>query len=333
MDDKIDIVITWVDGSDEKWLELRNQYSGNKSSDNGMNRYRDFGTLKYLFRSIEKFAPWVNKVFLVTCDQAPEWLNRDNPKLCLVNHSDYIPEKYLPTFSSHPIEFNFHRIEGLAEHFIVCNDDCLFINPIDKEDFFVDGKPVDILTEFPLQFKPGIFTDILYNNFKLISKYYPNRSHIKKQLKKQYLSPVYGYYFFYNLFLYFLPYKGFIGLNTPHIMRPYTKSMFQTVWDKEYELLDSTCSHKFRSSEDVNIYIIRMLNMLNGNFVPGNINKLGKAIEMMNDDEAIYSLIESKKYKTICLNDSLSDECFDVVFEKTQKTLNKLLGDKSSFEL
>ena len=33
--------------------------------------YRDWGTFKYWFRGVEKFAPWINKVYLVTDDQIP----------------------------------------------------------------------------------------------------------------------------------------------------------------------------------------------------------------------------------------------------------------------
>lgn len=31
--------------------------------------YREWGTFKYWFRGVEKFAPWVNKVYLVTDNQ------------------------------------------------------------------------------------------------------------------------------------------------------------------------------------------------------------------------------------------------------------------------
>ena len=58
----IDFVITWVDGSDPKWLQEKRKYSNEMEDFNGNTstvRYRDYGTLKYVFRSIEKFTPWV----------------------------------------------------------------------------------------------------------------------------------------------------------------------------------------------------------------------------------------------------------------------------------
>ena len=67
---------------------------------------------------MEQYAPWVNKVYLVTNGTFPEWVNAECPKLVLVRHEDYIPEKFLPTFSSHTIELNMDKIPGLSEHFV-----------------------------------------------------------------------------------------------------------------------------------------------------------------------------------------------------------------------
>lgn len=64
--DKIDFVLLWVDGSDPQWLEEKNKYSEVKSNVNDdIVRFRDWDNLKYWFRSVEKYAPWVNKIF---CD-------------------------------------------------------------------------------------------------------------------------------------------------------------------------------------------------------------------------------------------------------------------------
>ena len=116
----IDFVLLWVDDSDPESIAQRNQYAPEKKFliDEGEARYRDWGTLKYWFRAVEKFAPWVNKIYFVTCGHVPSWLNLDAEKLVHVKHSDYIPEEYLPTFSSHPIELNINRIKGLSEHFV-----------------------------------------------------------------------------------------------------------------------------------------------------------------------------------------------------------------------
>ena len=59
----------------------------------------------------------------VTWGHLPKWLNIDNEKLVIVNHQDYIPEKYLPTFNSNVLDLNMFRIPGLSEQYINFNDE------------------------------------------------------------------------------------------------------------------------------------------------------------------------------------------------------------------
>ena len=88
----IDFVIPWVDGSDPEWRKSKNKYSGkiDEPVDRTDARYRDWDILKYWFRGVEKYAPWVHKIYFVTCGQKPDWLNENHEKLILVNHEDYI---------------------------------------------------------------------------------------------------------------------------------------------------------------------------------------------------------------------------------------------------
>src|SRR5690554_4427002 len=139
MTEKIDFVIPWVDGSDPKWQKVRNQFDDNNFI---VSQYRDWDILKYWFRGVEKFAPWVNKIFFVTWGHVPEFLNLEHPKLVIVRHEDYIPKEYLPTFSANVIETNLHRIEGLSDKFVYFNDDVFITKKVTKEDFFKNGLPV-----------------------------------------------------------------------------------------------------------------------------------------------------------------------------------------------
>lgn len=68
MDDyKIDFVVTWVDGNDDDWLREKNKYLPNENDTScSDNRYRDWELMRYWFRGIEKYAPWVNQIFF--CD-------------------------------------------------------------------------------------------------------------------------------------------------------------------------------------------------------------------------------------------------------------------------
>ncbi len=73
-------------------------------------RYADYEQLRYSLRSLEKYAPWVRNVFIVTSGQIPYWLDLDNPRIKIVTHDEIFENKsHLPTFSSPAIEANIHK--------------------------------------------------------------------------------------------------------------------------------------------------------------------------------------------------------------------------------
>ncbi|MDE5761203.1 MAG: Stealth CR1 domain-containing protein, partial [Bacteroides sp.] len=176
----IDFVITWVDMNDPKWQTEFSRYSGNKdNTKNGVSeaRFRDNGFLKYWFRGVEKFAPWVRKVHFVTCGHYPNWLNLNAPKLHFVKHSDYIPLKYLPTFNSHTIELNMHHIEGLSNRFVYFNDDFFLIDNVSPERFFHHGQPCDMAVLNAIS--TGDIAHILLNCIQNINLHFNKREVIK----------------------------------------------------------------------------------------------------------------------------------------------------------
>ena len=139
--EKIDFVILWVDGNDEVWLKEKCNYQNTEF--NTINRFRDFDNLQYLFRGIEKYAPWVNNIFFITYGHLPKWLDTSNPKLKIITHKEFIPHEYLPTYNSNVIEMHLHRIKDLAEQFVVFNDDLFILNKLENLDFFENGKVKD----------------------------------------------------------------------------------------------------------------------------------------------------------------------------------------------
>ena len=126
-------------------------------------RFQSWDNLHYWFRAIEKFMPWVNKIVFVTWGHVPEFLNVSHPKIKIVKHSDYIPEKYLPTFNSNTIEMNYHRIEDLEENFIIFNDDFFPLQPIEEEYYFKDNTVCDEAVEGPIiPVDTGLISNIEY---------------------------------------------------------------------------------------------------------------------------------------------------------------------------
>ncbi|XP_015586820.1 N-acetylglucosamine-1-phosphotransferase subunits alpha/beta [Cephus cinctus] len=136
----IDVVYTWVNGSDPVFLQNLEKYIPVKDVNVAVSRFNDKDELRYSLRSLEMHAPWVRHVYIVTNGQIPSWLDMDNPRMTLVTHDDIFPEKSdLPTFSSPAIESHIHRIPGLSDKFIYFNDDVMLGAEVWPEDFITQA--------------------------------------------------------------------------------------------------------------------------------------------------------------------------------------------------
>lgn len=329
MNGMIDIVIPWVDGNDPAWRAQKAQYSGAPLGDDRVIRYRDWDNLQYVFRGIEKYVPWVRKVHFVTCGHLPPWLNVDAPKLNIVKHSDYIPAEYLPTFSSHVIELNLHRIEDLSEQFIYMNDDFFFLKEISPEFFFRDGLPVDCCMEIPHQFFSGQIDHIIGEDLAVINEKFPKRQTILRQ-KKKWFSPRQGKAMLKNLYM--MPFACFCGFYNPHVQAPYLKSTWREVWEAVPQVLDKTCRDRIRSSENVNQWLFRYWQFVTGKFYPSKPGA-GRLFTIGRDDEQIREAICGQKWYTVCLSDDDETLDFDLEKERIRAYFETILPEKSSFEI
>jgi hypothetical protein len=123
----IDVVYTWK--GEQKSNDIRLGYN-----------YE----LKYSLRSVDVYAPWVNKIYiLMNIKKTPSWF-KDNDKVIIVEHSDTFPSsKYLPNFNSNAIETTIANIKGLSEHYIYFNDDIFLGKKTKYTDFFTSsGKAI-----------------------------------------------------------------------------------------------------------------------------------------------------------------------------------------------
>ncbi len=332
MHDKIDFVIAWVDGNDKEWQLEKSKYDNKPLTLANSNvRYRDWDQLKYWFRGVEKYAPWVNKIYFVTCGQKPSWLNEKNSKLVLINHKDFIPEKYLPTFSANPIELNFNKIKGISNKFVYFNDDMFLINKVSENDFFKNNLPCDNYCEIPLMFygNKDVFPHILVNDSELINNNFKKGEIFKNGLSK-YFNIKYGIKA--NLkTASMLLYKNFSSFEFTHVPSSFLKETLDEVWEKEYEKLDSVCQNKFRNKDDVNQYIFKAWQFCTGKFVPRNKN-FGKSFIISDNNTSIINCIKSKKVKTICLNDSNNIKDFEYTKKEINEAFESKFPNKSSFE-
>ncbi|CAA6811496.1 MAG: Stealth protein CR1, conserved region 1 [uncultured Sulfurovum sp.] len=336
MNNKIDFVVTWVDGNDLKWQE--NFYTHQKvSGDKRISRFRDWDNLQYLFRSFEEFTPWVNKIYFVTYGHVPKWLNIHHEKLVIVKHEDYMDKNNLPVFNSHPIEINMHRIEGLSEKFVYFNDDTFILSPLKEETFFKQDLPVNVAL---LGLMSNSFKDnTLSNNLSIINKHTKSSKYkiILKDFSK-WLYKGYGFKLFRTMVL--LPTSKFTGFKSYHQPQPFLKNTFIELWEKEEKLLTKVSKSKFRTNSEINQYLFRHWQFITGKFYPDSVKNAYKKRKFKNirtqeDAKMVAKHILSGKFEMYCVNDALTDNTndFDVSKSIINNALESLLPNKSSFEL
>lgn len=328
---KIDFVMIWVDGNDPEWQKEKNIYDKtNKKGDSADVRYRSWDNLQFWFRAVEKFAPWVNKIHFVTWGHLPLWLNTDNPKLNIVNHKDYIPEEYLPTFNANTIELNLHRIDGLAEQFVYFNDDMFITAPTKPEDFFRNGHPMDTYALDCIYFakkSAGFFNG---NDLEIINTHFKRKQAMKENFSKWY-SPKNGMKRLIKTTALSM-WPWFPGIYYNHLPSNFLKSTFEKVWSEENDILDETCRDKFRTKLNCNQWLIKFWQLAEGIAEPKS-TKDGYCFHIRDaifDD--MLNAVEKGKYKLICINDTVNTTDFEKQKQQVINAFSKLLPEKSGFE-
>lgn len=337
--EKIDFVIIWVDGSDPKWLSSKQEYEkkekiSSSEEANSPCRYRDDGLLRYWFRGVEKYAPWVNRIHFVTCGQKPEWLNENHPKLQLVNHVDFIPSKYLPTFNANTIEMNFHRIVGLSEQFVFFNDDMFLLQPLNPDFFFKNNNPVlDTDLKYPSLYGYNNWSRLMFNDYCLVNKSFDIKKSIWSYRGKWFNLNVLGLKRAGNNFLCFLVNKTLPVGQYGHFALPHLKSTLVELWERLFAIMDNSCMHKFREDDQVNQWLCCAWNQAKGRFYPANKKNLGARTWISPGTlGGIVDIICNQKAPQICVNDNvLNVEPEHCAFE-IAKAFESIFPQKSSFE-
>lgn len=328
----IDFVVTWVDMNDPEWQKEFAIYSSKKDNEkNGVSdaRFRDYGFLKYWFRGVEKFAPWVRKIHFVTSGQKPEWLDASNPKINLVNHSDFIPQRFLPTYNSVVIERYMHKIPGIADHFVYFNDDFYITKKVSPERFFKNGLPCDIAA-FLYNPSWSQWYKRIKNNIRIINRHFDKKEVMRRDHDK-WFDKSYGSRARWNYLL--IPYGKFITLRTPHNAQPYLKCTFEEVWDAAGKELTETSSNRFRAVTDYTPELFRTWQICRGNFHPYNTYSDTKMFPLMIRSRQAISAIRNQTYTLICLNDNIHIRNYARVMEEIKDAFESILPEPSGFEL
>ena len=308
----IDLVYLWVDGNDPAWQAKRNTLIGKTDESSPINckgRYADNDELKYSLRSIEMYAPWIRKIFIVTDNQVPKWLDTSHPKIRIVDHKEIMPEESLPCFNSSLIEKFLYKIPGLAEHFLCANDDTFINREVTVHDFFTtDGFPIIRLTRKPFRKLRWFWRE------KICKKPLLNYSRMIKH-SSQLVEAIHGTY-----------YTGM----PHHNIDAYLKSDYQRV--VEVVLRDEFAANNrnhMRSDNDIHRSVISYMSLA---------EKRGE-LRYVTQKESMHVLIHKKrhydrldKYRPMlfCMNDSQSAHDSDRIMLKNY--LEKRFPNKSGFE-
>lgn len=309
----IDIVYLWVDGNDAEWLARKNSFLGEKATLNteavSVARVTDNDELKYSLRSIEKFAPWIRKIFIVTDGQTPRWLNTENAKIQIVDIRELLPEEAFPCYNSVIIEHFLWKISGLAEHFLYANDD-MFLNAAINPGFFFssDGFPI-------VRLKRTFGTKWL-NKLRAIFNIHTNIYRKTIHRSALLIEKKFG--------------KYFVGM-PHHNIDAYCKTDYRDVAEKFFKTeIQSTVTHHIRSHKDIQriIYLYYALAVKKAEL--RYVNRYESCRIRLHKPDFMRFI---KKYQPslFCLNDS--HHAVENDRKRVKPFLETLFPVKSSFEI
>jgi hypothetical protein len=244
----IDLVYTWVNGSDRNWSAKKQQWLSQTQMTEERERltvdsaaecrWQHFDELRHSIDSVNYFAPWIRTIWIISDNQIPPWYNAHNSgKVRIIDHQTLFGqggfEQDLPTFNSHAIEAHLHRIPELSEHFIYANDDMFMGNFTSPSDFFSTQGHVKVylggtpLNQLSVKNVPSV-------NFNEVSLHSFSQGVVSDLLDECF------------------------GMNANrlclrHQMKALTKSIIETCWEHDLlkDFLTQTSATRFRAVGDI----------------------------------------------------------------------------------
>ena len=305
MTDKIDLVYLWVNGNDPAWLAKKQPYLSKRI--NTVGRYQDNQELKYSLRSVDKHLPWIRKIFIVTDNQVPEFLDTQHPKIEIIDHTQILPKNLLPTFNSSVLDYFVYRIPDLSECFIYANDD-MFINADLAPSFFFEaGIPImrmkyNPLIKLKIHLKKTL--GIRVNNYRLAIE------NAYKLFKEQY--------------------HTFYPITSHHNVDACLKSDLKAIVEDVFrEALAASFHNRFRQPTDIQRILYNYFGLYHKRGILRYVDRKESCrIRVQKNDYQRY--INTYKPKLFCLNDT--EHATDDHRAQIQPFLDKLYPEPSSFE-
>ena len=292
----MDAVITYVNGLDPEWQESFRTSIGGSSKGK---QYRDWGTLRYLLRGIERHLPFVRNVYLVVSgeSQVPEWVDRENLKV--VFHRDIIPERFLPVFNSASIEIFLHRIPGLDREFIYFNDDIFPLRDCRPEDFFREGRAA-------AHFQRHLFASGMYK------RHSRNGDRLAREAAG--LGP------------------SALFRRPQHACTALLREVFEEVWQLEAGRLEASVS-PVRREDNVNFSVFADYAFYTGRTFPHRVSNRHFSTAVASMDR-VCSFLDNPSSDFVCINDvDMSEDKYQLYRKRLLEAFERAFPEKSRFEL
>jgi hypothetical protein len=300
----VDAVYLWVDGSDPAWASRmqghRPESDRSATVDAQPERFRDFQELRYSLRSLDMYAPWIRTIYIVTDAQRPDYLEFDDPRLVIIDHSEIADPDYLPMFNSDAIVTWLHRIPGLSEHFLYLNDDCFFGRDTTPATFF---HPSGLLKVFPSTVSRPV-GPVLDDEPMAQAKAKLTRARIEERFGRT---------------------ISHVMRHTPH---PMTRTMMQRVIDEFPDDIERTRRSRFRRVDDMPLdQMVHYMCQILGTGTRSTINYGYVNVAAPTGADDFAALVARRDRDVFCLNDAptgphdvpdvariaaLLEECFPV---------------------
>ena len=296
-DELVDVVIPYVNMGDRNWLSDFLYYTKNPSPN--PERYRSWGTLKYLIRGVAKHMPFVRKVFLVVAreSQVPAWVN--SKTIQVVYHRDFIPQKYLPTFNSCTIEAFLNNIPDISDHFLYFNDDIFPINDLYLDDFFTEDKPHIDFSLFKKFSGTNVYNSQCLNSMNMIK----NALHAESE---------------YQL------------VRPEHCVAAIRKETADKISELCEDQIAASIS-KMRQTKNINQYIYSLYEYFTDNYVDDICSFV--YLTLKDDLSAIKNTILHSHFQLVCLNDSNGIKDYSKTRLALQNIFTEKFPDKCKYEI
>jgi hypothetical protein len=335
----IDVVFTWVNGSDPmlkrqlqqalKDLQLSDSPPEEVEDRQTANeaRFREWNELKYSIRGLHQNLNWIRHIYIVVADgQVPTWLDTSHPGVSLVNHSSiFANASHLPTFNSNAIETHIHRcvlsavipdilhrIPGLSKRFLYFNDDMFVARPTSRATFFKNKRQHWVIQDLkspssnPLSARDAA----LSHSRSILDEINPKMSRKRRRIDS-------------------------------HAPTPIDKDVMEDLQQKAAKHFELTSSHHFREDNDVAVVFLYHHFALDHDVAVGTrfwwtwSNAFD--IPLRNTqwlNNFLLWVTSTWDPLMFCLNDDVTDsEKFAPTFEAVQALFNNKFPNPSPFEL